>query len=289
MSWAFLYVVAFFGIGAYTCFVITWPGAIIFGTGRVRMSLELVVESLDNIAEALKGEYTKGEDGKFRLNVNGIEDVSGLKSALQKERDNVKELKAKYAAYEGIDPEKAQEALQKLRDLEEKKLIEAGELEKVLENRTKMMRQDHQAQVEQLTKRAETAETTIVDLQKQLATAVIERGIADAVGEVGQPRKGALIDIIQRGRQTWKLDDKGKPVAVNEDGTAIYGKDGKEPISMKEWAQNLLEQAPHLFEESKGGGGRGSVVGADGKSMSLEELAKLPPAQRIAFARGQRK
>lgn len=250
------------------------------------MALQLVVDSLDNVPEPIRGEYAKGEDGKFHLNVDGVEDVTGLKSALQKERDNVKELKAKYAAYEGIDPEKAQEALQKLRDLEEKKLIEAGELEKVLENRTKMMRQDHQAQVEQLTKRAEAAETSAADLRKQLATAVIERGIADAVAEVGQPRKGALIDIIQRGRQTWKLDDKGKPVATNEDGTTVYGKDGKEPISMKEWAENLLEQAPHLFEESKGGGAKGSIVGGDGKSMPAEELAKLSPAQRIAFARG---
>lgn len=251
--------------------------------------LELVVDSLEKVPEAFKAEYTKGEDGKFRLNVNGVEDVSGLKSALQKERENVKELKSKYAAYEGIDPEKAQEALQKLRDLEEKKLIEAGELEKVLENRTKMMRQDHQAQVDQLTKRAEAAEASVTDLRKQLATAVIERGIADAVAEVGQPRKGALIDIIQRGRQTWKLDDKGKPVATNEDGTTIYGKDGKEPISMKEWAENLLEQAPHLFEESKGGGGKGTIIGGDGKSMSAEEFAKLSPAQRLAYARGHQK
>ncbi len=253
------------------------------------MALKMVVETLEGIDTAFQSLYTKGEDGKFHLAVEGVEDVSGLKSALQKEREANKELKAKAAAYEGIDPEKAQEALKKLRDIEEKKLIEAGELEKVLENRTKIMRQDHQAQVEQLTKRAEAAEADSEKTRKLLATAIIERGITDAVNEVGSPRKGAIIDIIQRGRQTWRLDENGKPVAFNEDGTTIYGKDGKLPISMKDWAQNLLEQAPHLFEESRGGGARGSITGGDGTSLTAEELAKLSPAQRLAFARGSKR
>lgn len=253
------------------------------------MTLKMVVDSLESVEEAFRSLYAKGEDGKFHLSVEGVEDVSGLKSALQKEREANKEMKGKMAAYEGIDPEKAQEALKKLRDIEEKKLIEAGELEKVLENRTKIMRQDHQAQVDQLTKRAEAAEADSDKTRKLLATAIIERGITDAVNEIGQPRKGAIIDIIQRGRQTWRLDENGKPVAYNDDGTTIYGKDGKEPISMKEWAQKLLEQAPHLFEESRGGGARGSIVGGDGSTLSAEELAKLSPAQRLAFARGQKK
>lgn len=253
------------------------------------MTLELIVDTLDKIPESLKGEYTKGEDGKFHLNVNGIEDTTGLKSALQKERDNVKELKAKYAAYDGIDPAKAQEALEKLRKIEEQELIAKGDLEKVVENRLALMKQDHAEQVKKLTERAEKAESDATNSKTLLAAALIENGIADAVAEVGQPRKGAMIDIIQRAKQYWKLDDAGKPVALNSDGTTIYGKDGKAPISMKEWAENLLEQAPHLFEESKGGGARGSVTGGDGTQMSAEELSKLTPAQRIAFARGHKK
>ena len=55
---------------------------------------------------------------------------------------------------------------------------------------------------------------------------------------------------------------------------------------MREWAEKLLEQAPHLFEESKGGGARGSIIGGSGKAISAEELARLSPAQKLAFARG---
>lgn len=251
------------------------------------MKLKLVVDSLDGMEEAHKSLYEKGEDGKYHLSVDGVEDVSGLKSALQKERDAVKELKSKYAKYDGIDPAKAQEALEKLRQIEEKDLIDKGELEKVIENRTKLMQQDHAEQIKKLTERAETAEKGLQTTKDQLATAVIERGIADAVTEVGQARKGAMLDIIQRGRMTWRLDDEGKPVAMNADGTTIYGKDGKAPISMKEWAENLLEQAPHLFEESKGGGAKGSIIGGDGRKITEEELIKMTPAQKLNFARSQ--
>lgn len=260
-----------------------------FEPGGFDMALEMVVESLDSVAEAFRGEYTKGEDGKFHLSVNGGEDVSGLKSALQKERETVKELKAKAAAYEGIDPAKASEALEKLRQIEEKELIAKGEMEKVIENRTKLMQQDHAEQVRKLTERAEAAETDNAKTKETLAAVIIERDVSEAINSVGQPRKNALVDILHRARQTWKLDDDGKPIATNPDGSTIYGKDGKEPISMKEWAEKLLETAPHLFEESKGGGARGSVIGGDGKSLSAEELAKLSPAQKLAFARGHGK
>lgn len=261
------------------------------------MALKFVVDSLDGLSEELKSSYKKGDDGKFHLDVDGGEDVSGLKSALQKERDSVKELKGslktleeKIAIYKDIDdPEKAKEALKKIQAIEEKKLIEAGELEKVLENRTAMMKKDHETQVAQLTKRAEEAETNANNYKTQLATAVIERGISDAIGEVGQPKKGAMIDIIQRGRNTWKLDDKGNPIALKPDGSTIFGKDGKAPITMKEWAEDLLTEAPFLFEESKGGGGRGSFTGGDGRMLTSEEYEKLTPAEKIAFARDSQK
>ena len=50
------------------------------------MSLEYKVDSLDAVDESLKGLYEQGENG-FTLKVNGLEDTSGLKSALVKERD----------------------------------------------------------------------------------------------------------------------------------------------------------------------------------------------------------
>ena len=49
------------------------------------MALKLNVESLDSVDEALRPLYVERE-GKFTLNVDGIEDTAALKGALQKER-----------------------------------------------------------------------------------------------------------------------------------------------------------------------------------------------------------
>ncbi len=47
--------------------------------------LNYTVEKLDGIDESLHSLYKKGESG-YTLEVDGLEDVSGLKSALEKER-----------------------------------------------------------------------------------------------------------------------------------------------------------------------------------------------------------
>ena len=53
------------------------------------MALELNVDTLDGLDDSVKGLYVE-RDGKFQLDVNGIEDVSGLKSALEHERTSRK-------------------------------------------------------------------------------------------------------------------------------------------------------------------------------------------------------
>ncbi|MGH9884381.1 MAG: hypothetical protein ACREBE_02560, partial [bacterium] len=56
------------------------------------MALKAVVDSLDEIPEGIRGEYEE-VDGKFRLTVDGADalvDNSGLKQALEKERNKSK-------------------------------------------------------------------------------------------------------------------------------------------------------------------------------------------------------
>jgi len=53
------------------------------------MALELNLDTLEGLEDNFKSLYVE-KDGKFHLDVNGIEDVSGLKSALEHERTNRK-------------------------------------------------------------------------------------------------------------------------------------------------------------------------------------------------------
>ena len=57
------------------------------------MAIPYVTDSLDSIPESLRSEYVE-KDGKFQANIEGLPDITGLKSALEKERVANKALKA---------------------------------------------------------------------------------------------------------------------------------------------------------------------------------------------------
>lgn len=81
------------------------------------MALDAVRETLEGLTDEV-AELYREDNGRFVLDVApaqgvALEDVSGLKSALEKERDNSRRAATQLKAFEGIDPEKAREALAK--------------------------------------------------------------------------------------------------------------------------------------------------------------------------------
>src|ERR1043166_8043800 len=104
------------------------------------MPLALVVEDITKVPEAFRGEYAE-KDGKFHLNVDGLEDTAGLKSALKKERDaaakaskDAKELAAKVAKWESLGKTDAeiQEMLDKAAAAETEAAKKRGDFDALL-------------------------------------------------------------------------------------------------------------------------------------------------------------
>lgn len=64
------------------------------------MALKAVIDSIEALPEYLQSEYTKGEDGKFHLNLDGVEghhQVGALKRAKDREATERKELSDRLA------------------------------------------------------------------------------------------------------------------------------------------------------------------------------------------------
>ena len=62
------------------------------------MALKILEANLENVNPALRGEYEKQPDGSYTLKLVDLDEfVHGLKSALRKERETIKELRAKYS------------------------------------------------------------------------------------------------------------------------------------------------------------------------------------------------
>ncbi len=240
------------------------------------MAIKVVVNSLDEVPEALHSFYTKigdeyvldADDKDFKSKLsefrnNNIELKKKLSDSEQMQQ-KIAEMQEQLKNYDGIDAEKAREALEKLQNIEDQKLIDAGKLDELLHQRTERMRGDFQGQIEALTKSLEEANNSAKNYRQRLEEVVIDNSLQQAVSQVATVRKGAMQDILARGRGVWALDDNGSPVPIDSEGNTMYGKDGEKPISMSEWAQALVQEAPYLFEGNVGGGAGGGSGGNEG-------------------------
>ena len=108
-------------------------------------------------------------------------------------------------------------------------------------------------------------------------------------------RPTAIPDIAARARTNFKLVN-GVPQAFEADGqTARMGKDGMTPMTLAEWVDALVSDAPHLFEANAGGGAAGSGSGGAGnrsvknpfrkESWNLTEQMKIQKSDPQLAAR----
>lgn len=254
-------------------------------TGFVLGALELAVDDLTTVPEPHRALYIE-KDGKFRLDVTGVEDTAGLKSALEKERASAKEaqrarreLETRFA---GIDPEQVKVLMSRFENDEEAKLIAAGKLDEVVRRRTDKFQTELRKQVETANGNVAAAEAKAAKFSQR----VLDNHIRAAAAKVGL-HSHAIEDALFRGRALFALDESGEAVQLDSDGKPVLGKDGKTPFSPVEWLEGMQESAPHWFpSKSSGGGAGGGASGAGGaKTITRAEFNALPPADKAKFAK----
>ena len=225
---------------------------------------------------ALKYKYAKREEipaevatlyvereGAFVLDAEGVTDKA---KADEFRTNNValrKELEELRARFDGIDPEAARTLADEKRKLEEAQQLKAGEVDKVVENRVKTLKADWDKQLSVVTAERDslTSRLTAIQIDQGVITSATKRGL----------RPTALPDITARARVVFKLVN-GVPQAFDADGTTVrYGKDGVTPMTLEEWVDAQVADAPHLFESNAGGGAAGNGSGgAGGISRSVK-------------------
>ena len=159
--------------------------------------------------------------------------------------------------FEGIDPDAVRQLADDKRKLEEAQQIKAGEVDKVLAARLKAELDKVHAPVV-AERDALTARLTAIQIDQAVVSEATKRGL----------RPTALTDITARARMTFKLVN-GVPQAFEADGqTARTGKDGTSPMTLAEWVDALVSDAPHLFEANAGSGAAGSGGGVTGSASA---------------------
>lgn len=241
------------------------------------MALEMVVESLDGLDEGLKSLYVE-KDGKYSLDVNGVEDVTGLKSALEKERINgraaTKALKDMQAKYSGIDVDVVKGLLEQAETDAEAKLIAEGNISQVLEQRIKKHQEETEGRLAE--------KDGVINTLTRKALENVFRTAASKAGVHPQ----AIDDVLLRGASLFSLDSNGNAVQLGQDGHPVFGKDGKTPYNPSEWLEGMRETAPHWFPAgNSGGGSQGQGSNAGGKTMTRSTFDSLGPIEKLAFVK----
>ena len=186
-------------------------------------------------------------DGAFVLDAEGVVD----KAKHEEFRQNNIALANQLKRFEGIDPDAVRQLAEEKRKLEEAAQIKAGEVDKVLAARLKAELDKVHAPVV-AERDALHGRLTAIQIDQAVVNEATKRGL----------RPTAIPDITSRARMTFKLVD-GVPQAF--DGERIRtGKDGVSPMTLAEWVDALVSDAPHLFEANAGGGAAGSGSGGAG-------------------------
>ena len=217
------------------------------------MALKLIVDSLDGLDDGTKALYAE-KDGKYRLDVEGIEDTSGLKSALEKERTARRELEKRAKAALSED------------DMEEYARLKAeADKGKDKDEILKGMRSRHE-------KELELAKQEASRVKAQLEKTVLESTATQLLAKNGGNVSLLLPHIM------------GQIKAEEVDG--MLSVVPASAATIDDVVKGLKSTFPAAFADSghSGSGATGGHAGAGGKkTMALNDFNKLAPKERAAF------
>jgi len=222
------------------------------------MALKYKYANKQEIPAELQSFYVE-RDGAWLLDADGV--VSQTK--LDEFRQNNITLTNQLKRFEGIDPDAVRQLADDKRKLEEAAQLKAGEVDKVLAARLKAELDKVHAPVV-AERDALHGRLTAIQIDQAVVNEATKRGL----------RPTALTDITARARMTFKLVN-GVPQAFEADGQTVrMGKDGVSPMTLAEWVDALVSDAPHLFEANAGGGAAGSGGGVTGNRSAKNPFRK---------------
>ncbi|MEI7733549.1 MAG: hypothetical protein WCO56_28525 [Verrucomicrobiota bacterium] len=250
------------------------------------MALKFKYKAKEEIPAEHAGFYTE-RDGAWLLDADGAVEKTKLDEfrahnvALAKERDELRQ------RFEGIDPDEVRRLADEKRKLEEAAQLKAGEAEKVVEARVKAVKADLDKQLSSVASERDA-------LNARLASIQIDQAVTSEATKRGL-RASATPDIMARARSVFRLVN-GAPAAFEADGqTARTGKDGLTPMTLAEWIDTQVSEAPHLFESNAGSGAASTGSGGVGnrtmknpfrkETWNLTEQMKLQRTDPVLAAR----
>lgn len=205
--------------------------------------------------------------------------ITRLNGEAETHREAKEQLEAKLKGFEGIeDPAAAKKALETLKNFDDKKLVDAGEVEKIKLEAIKAVEEKYAPIVQERDA-----------FQTQLHNELIGGGFARS--KFIQDNIAVPVDMIQATFGKNFQIENGKVVAVGADGQKIYSRTRPGEIAdFDEALETLVGGYQHkdsILKGSQAGGGgfQGGGQGGGAKTLSRQQFESLDPVGRAQFAR----
>ena len=194
--------------------------------------LDAIRDSLDDVPEQYRELYKEDDSGKYRLDVQGVEfpdEVQGLKSALEKERERRKEAEKERAKYESVDIDQYRALLEEREKREEEQAAKRGEFDKLLQKK----QSEWEKRLEQERESAQALEAQVLGLiRDNEARKALEQ--AEANVDLLLPHVLERVNVIAED------DGKRRAVVLNDEGVPRLNDDGDE-MSISELVAEMAE------------------------------------------------
>ena len=227
------------------------------------MALKFKFKTREEIPAELQSLYVERE-GAFVLDAEGVVEKTKLDEFRVSNVTLKKEIEGFKTRFDGIDPDAVRQLAEEKRKLElQAQGHKPEELDRLVGERIKGLKADWDKQLSTVTGERDslTSRLTAIQIDQGVLTVATKRGL----------RPTAIPDITARARLVFKLVN-GAPRAFEADGTTVrYGKDGVSPMTLEEWVDAQVADAPHLFESNAGGGAASTGAGgAAGSQRSVK-------------------
>lgn len=210
--------------------------------------------------------------------------ISALNKEAQSHRERAEALAKQLSAFEGLDPDEARTAMERVRSFDDGELVNSGKLDEVKERTQKAVEARYQSDMKKL--QAQLDELTGIrdGLTKELHTEKLTNAFANS--QYIKDKVGVPVDMVRAAfGGNFSIED-GQIVA-KMNGEVIPSRTNiGDPASFEEAIEAMIEAYPGREYILKGhnGGGTGQRGGnASGKKVvSKDEFYSLDPATRMA-------
>ena len=217
------------------------------------MALKFKYTGKDQIPAEHAALYVE-RDGAFYLDAEGVTDKSKADELRNNNIELRKQIEDFTTRFDGINPDEVRRLAEEKRKLElQAQGHKPEEIDKIVTERLKGLKADWDKQFAAVTGERDSLTTRLTSIQ-------IDQGVITVATKRGL-RPTAIPDITARARTVFKLVN-GAPQAFEADGKTVrYGRDGITPMTLEEWVDAQVADAPHLFESNAGGGAAGNPAG----------------------------